>query len=104
MSSGDTGATESIQDGPMLTEQKARTMGLVDMVVDEEASLARAAQELAVDFATRSGPAFASLKRLLRGPVVEEMTKRTPASIAEFLDIWYSPATREQLNMFEIRG
>jgi len=38
----------------------------------------------------------------LRWPT-EEMRRREPASVEEFADIWYSPATWERLQKITIR-
>ena len=38
-----------------------------------------------------------------RGPVAAEMRRVEPPSIAEFVEIWYSKSTREQLEKIQIR-
>ena len=47
--------------------------------------------------------AFRSIKALLRGRVIEVMRATEAASIEDFVEIWYSAATREQLRRIQIR-
>jgi len=74
----------------------------VDQVVPPEKLLAEAAKS-ALALAGAGGPAFPSIKRLLRGPVAEVMVKREPDSIAEFVEIWYADATWDKLKKIKIR-
>ena len=46
--------------------------------------------------------AFRSIKGLLRRPVARRMREGEAASIREFVEIWYSESTREQLAKIEI--
>jgi hypothetical protein len=48
--------------------------------------------------------AFTSLKKLLRGPIADEMRRREPESLREFVEIWYSEATRRKLKKIQIRA
>ena len=43
------------------------------------------------------------MKELLRRSVTEEISRRERESIAKFVDIWYSPETRETLQKITIR-
>jgi hypothetical protein len=51
----------------------------------------------------KDGAAFRSFKRHLRVPVAEEMAKREESSVEEFVEIWYSEATRKHLREIQIR-
>ena len=96
-------AQKVLFSGAMYSAEAARDLGLVDQVV-AETELANAAREIAGDFARKDAAAFAALKRLLRQPLIEAWQKQEPDSLREFLNIWYSPATREQLMKIEIRS
>ena len=61
------------------------------------------AMNAAREFGGKSRPAFQSMKRLLRGPVAEEMRRRERASIEDFVDIWYSEATWRNIREIRIR-
>ena len=99
---GDRNAERIASSGTMFAPEEALALGLVDRVVPE-AELLRAARELARDFGAKDPAAFRSVKALLRGPALDEMARREEASLREFVDIWYSDATREQLRKIEIR-
>ncbi|AEB10650.1 enoyl-CoA hydratase/isomerase family protein [Desulfobacca acetoxidans] len=87
--------------GEMYSAEAALAMGLVDQVV-EEADIIPVSRLEAMELAEQDTTAFASLKKLLRRPHVEAMQPYEAASIQEFLDIWYSPATREKLKQIQI--
>jgi enoyl-CoA hydratase/carnithine racemase len=95
-------AEEVLFTGAMYSADEARRLGLVDRVEEPE-RVAAAALEEARALARQDAVAFRSIKNLLRGPVAEEMRRREPASVQEFADIWYSPATWERLKKIEIR-
>ncbi len=97
---GSAAATKILTSGAMFTAEEALSLGLVEEVQPEAAVLDRA-RRVASDLASRSASAFASMKSLLRRPAVEEMRRREQESIREFIEIWYSPATRA--NLREIR-
>jgi hypothetical protein len=62
-----------------------------------------AATKVARDLGNKSQPAFSSIKGLLRNPVAERMRAAEPESIREFVKIWYSEATRKNLQNIVIR-
>jgi 3,2-trans-enoyl-CoA isomerase len=99
---GSAAATEVLYSGEMFSAEQARSLGLVDEVQPEEAVLDRAAKA-ASDLASRPAAAFASIKLLLRRPVIEEIRRREEESIREFVEIWYSPGTRAKLRNIRIR-
>ncbi len=100
---GDRNAQQIAYSGAMYTADEAVALGLVDRVTPPEDLLA-AAGELARVHGAKDPAAFRSVKMLLRGPVLEEMARREDASLREFVEIWYSPATRENLRRIPIRA
>lgn len=95
-------ATRVLYSGAMFPAEEARAMGLVDEVEPEERVMDRA-RSVASDLGSRSPSAFAHVKVLLRGPVAEEIRRREKDSIAEFIEIWYSPETWAKLQEIQIR-
>jgi enoyl-CoA hydratase/carnithine racemase len=89
--------------GAMYAPEEALALGLVDRVVPE-ASLLEAAREVARVHGAKEPAAFRSVKALLRGPVLEEMARREEASLREFVEIWYSERTWENLKRIEIHA
>ena len=89
--------------GAMFTPEEALALGLVDRVVPE-AELLAAAREVAGVHGAKEPAAFRSVKALLRGPVLEEMARREEASLREFVEIWYSERTWENLRKIEIHA
>ena len=55
------------------------------------------AKKIAGQYAEKDAAAFKGIKRLLRGPIAEEIMKRERDSILEFVDIWYSESTWKNL-------
>lgn len=99
---GPRNAEKILESGAMYSAEQAQAMGLVDLVAPEENVMAEA-RRVAAGFAATAGPAFASIKRLLRASVLAGIDAAEKESIDEFIDIWYSPATRENLKKIEIR-
>ena len=100
---GSRNAEHVLYSGAMFTAEEAAGFGLVDKVVTEE-TLESEARKIAVEMAGKSPDAFRSVKMLLRGPVAKVMEASEAASIREFVDIWYSPATREKVKNIQIHG
>ena len=96
-------AQEMLFGGGLYSAEDALGLGLVDAVVSD-AELADAARATARRHAARDPAAFRSIKRLLRQPVVDAMLAREAASIAEFVDIWYSESTWKNLQEIKIHG
>jgi enoyl-CoA hydratase/carnithine racemase len=88
--------------GAMFSPQEALELGLIDRIVPGDELLQAAIEEARI-FGSRDPQVFASMKKMLRGPVVEEMRRLEADSIREFVDIWYTESTREQLKKIEIR-
>jgi Delta3-Delta2-enoyl-CoA isomerase len=99
---GSRNAALILNSGALLPAAEAADLGLVDQAVDPEL-FGEAVAGAASTHAAKDQAAFASIKHLLRGPVAEEFARRERASIARFVDIWYSPSTRRQLEKITIR-
>ncbi|HSP17128.1 MAG TPA: enoyl-CoA hydratase/isomerase family protein [Thermoanaerobaculia bacterium] len=99
---GSRNATEILYSANLYSGDEASAMGLVDEVVAEAEVPARA-NAVASELASKSGAAFANMKRLLRGQIADNIRRLEPQSIAEFADIWYSEETRERLRKITIR-
>jgi 3,2-trans-enoyl-CoA isomerase len=100
---GDKAAQEMLYSAAMYTAEEAAWLGLVHRVCPEE-NLLNEAETIAGDFARKDLVAFGSIKRLLRLPLVERWIQREEASIREFITIWYSDNTRENLKKIKIHG
>ena len=100
---GDRNAQTILLGGEMYAAEDAVRLGLVDQVSAEAKMLVDAGQ-VARRLADKDAAAFASIKRLLRRPIGDEMARRESDSIAEFIDIWYSPATWKKLQGIKIRS
>jgi len=91
-----------LYSGEMFHAGEAKRLGLVEEVASPEDLMARA-EAHARRLATSDAVAFASIKKLIRGPIAAEMRRREGDSIREFADIWYSEATWKRLEKIEIR-
>lgn len=98
---GGANATKILFSGSMYSSEEARSIGLVDEAATEH-DLMDVAFNMASDLASKSLPAFSSIKSLLRRNVVEQMTRREEESIKEFVDIWYSEDTWASLQNIRI--
>ena len=81
--------------------EEAQTLELVDEVITEE-DLIEIANKKISDLIDKPTPAFASIKSLLRKPVLDKMLQKEKESIEEFVDIWYSDKTWENLKNVKI--
>ena len=100
---GQKNAERILLSGSLYSAEEATSLGLVDQVCEPD-QLASSALETAGQFAAPDPVAFASIKRLLRMPIAERMKESEADSIREFIDIWYSAQTREQLEKIKIRS
>ena len=89
--------------GAMYSAEDAHAIGLIDEVVAPVAVLPRAV-ETAAEMAGRDLVAYAAIKNLLRGPLAERIRLAEAGSIQRFVEIWYSPSTRELLKGVRIRA
>jgi 3,2-trans-enoyl-CoA isomerase len=99
---GERTAQAILYRGAMYTADQALEMGLVDQTVSQENLLAET-RTVAREFAQKDARAFRSIKLLLRSSVAEAMRNKEPASINEFVDIWYEPETWSRLQEIKIR-
>jgi Delta3-Delta2-enoyl-CoA isomerase len=97
---GSHNATEILTSAKLYSAEEARDLGLVEEAVSD---LAGRVNAVATELASKSGPAFADMKRLLRSEVAATMRRVEPESIARFVEIWYSDATRDHLQKISIR-
>ena len=98
---GSRNAQSIVYSGAMYSAEEAFQLGLVDQVSAEDA-LAEDGRKIAQELAQKDNSAFRSIKHLLRKPVAEEMIKRERDAIHEFVDIWYSEQTWDNLKEIEI--
>jgi enoyl-CoA hydratase/carnithine racemase len=99
---GSRNAEEVLYTGAMYHPEEALRLGLVDDIYSGE-DLLEKSRAAARELGGKSQPAFQNMKRLLRGPVAEEMRRRESASIGEFVDIWYSEVTWRNVQEIRIR-
>lgn len=98
---GSAAAQEILYSGRMYSAEEALAIRLVDRVSGLD-DLAEEARGVAQGFCAKDRFAFASIKRLLRGPVYNEMIQREESSIREFVEIWYSESTWKNLQGIKI--
>jgi len=98
---GSRNAQSILYSGAMYSAEEACQLRLVDQVSSEEA-LTEDARKIAQELAQKDSSAFRGIKHLLRKPAVEEMIKREKDAILEFVDIWYSEQTWENLKEIKI--
>ncbi len=98
---GGRNAESILYSGSMYSAEEALILGLVHQVSSEE-NLLSDAKRVAEKFANNGGRAFQSIKHLLRQSIAKEIIKKERASVLEFVDIWYSPETREQIERIKI--
>jgi 3,2-trans-enoyl-CoA isomerase len=98
---GSKNAQSIVYSGAMYSAEEALQLGLVDRVSSENA-LAEDARKVAQELAQKDSSAFRAIKHLLRKPVAEQMIKREKDAILEFVDIWYSQQTWENLKEINI--
>ena len=92
-----------VYSGKMHSAEEAHSLGMIDKVASEDQFL-KTLTEVAEDFAKKDLAAFASIKKLFKLDTLAKIESDESRSISEFVDIWYSDSTREQLAKIEIRG
>lgn len=95
-------AEQITYSGAMNSAEEALSLGLVDRITSENEFL-KVVGEIAEDFNGKDLSAFASVKKLLKSDALARIENDEGRSISEFVDIWYSDSTREQLAKIEIR-
>ena len=99
---GDQAAQHVLYSGKMFGAEEALEIGLIDQAVTES-SFATSVNKMAIECAAINSKAFSSTKKLIRSEVYKKIQKHEKKSISEFVDIWYSKSTREQLAKIQIR-
>lgn len=89
--------------GAMYSAEQAKNIGLVDKVCEPDGLMA-GAQEAALALASLYGPAFESIKKLLRSDTGDIMKIKDERHREEMIDIWYSGETWERLKQIKIHG
>lgn len=91
-----------IYSGKMYSAEEALNLGLVDQVSSED-KFDQEVLDFAEEYAGKDMTAFASIKKMLKQDTLNKIESYEHESISEFVDIWYSESTREQLAKIEIR-
>ena len=99
---GSARATRVVVTGTLFTGPEALELGLVDRLMPRDDVLT-ATQGEAQSLAAKAQPAYGMTKRFLRQGALENMEAREAVSIAQFVRVWYSPETREELKKIVIR-
>ena len=92
-----------LYSGKMYSAREALSRGLVDKVSGEGEFLPDVTQ-IAHKFAEKNIKAFSSIKKMLKLDTLNGININEKESISEFVDVWYSDSTREQLSKIEIRS
>jgi enoyl-CoA hydratase/carnithine racemase len=100
---GGKNAQAILYDGLMYSAETAAQLGMIDEVSSHE-SLMNDARELAQRLAGKDAAAFRSIKKLLRAPVAENMARNEEQSVQEFVSIWYSESTWQNLRGITIHS
>lgn len=100
---GGRAASKILYTGKMFTAEEALDMGLIDQAASED-ELIDAAKHFAHEMGHLDQVAYQSVKTLLKKEYVEIIDHDEEASISEFVDIWYSERTRENLKKIVIRN
>jgi enoyl-CoA hydratase/carnithine racemase len=96
-------AERLVYTGAMYSAEEAYKIGLIDQI-SSEVDLAGEVRKIAMQYAEKDGVAYKSIKKLLRGPIAEDIMKREKDSILEFVDIWYSETTWRNLQEKKIHS
>ena len=94
-------AEQILLTGQMYSAEAAERIGLVDEVVDED-KLNEATSKKGEELAAIDSVAYTGLKKLLRQSVIARIERLEQDSIRDFIEIWYSPSTRAQLQKVKI--
>ena len=95
-------AEDIAMSGRMLQPEEAKELGLIDLTCEPQALL-ETARERVERLARNDLRAYANIKRLSRCHSWERIQKHEGESIRHFLDLWYSPETRDRLEQILIR-
>jgi len=96
-------AETAVYSGAMYSPEEALELGLIDRIVSPD-ELETEARKIAEEYASKDGAAFKSIKHLLRKTLADDFARKEKDSILEFVDIWYSENTWNQLQDKTIRS
>ena len=82
--------------GRNFSDEAAIAAGVADELADA-AAVESTARERLEEFVAKDSHSFAVTKRYLRSPVVERIRANNRLLLPEWLDCWFSPATRERI-------
>jgi len=99
---GNANATDILYSGKMFSADEALKLGLIHETATEPELMSHARYQAGV-MGEKYQPAFAAIKGLLRKSTGENMAAGEAASIKEFVDIWYSETTWENIKKINIR-
>ena len=100
---GGKNAQAILYDGTLYSAETAVQLGMIDKVSSTE-RLMKDAREMAQRMTEKDAAAFRSIKNLLRAPVAEDMARNEERSVQEFVSIWYSESTRQNLRGITIHS
>jgi len=100
---GSRNAQTVLYSGAMYSSKEAMGLGLIEQHTSSD-RLLDTARETAAGFADKQPETFASIKQLLRTPVIDTIRDREAASVREFVDIWYSRETRANVKKIKIHS
>ncbi len=88
--------------GDMYSAQQAKEIGLVDLISSQEL-FTKDCMTVATGFVSKFGPAYQSIKNLLRSDTAAIMRDKDNQYRSEMIDIWYSEDTWARLKKIKIR-
>ncbi len=89
--------------GAMFSPEEAKSIGLIDEIVMPE-EISTRSMVVALDYASRYGKAFESIKNLLRTDTAKKMREKDEELRDEMVDIWYSKETWMRLQNIRIHA
>lgn len=98
---GSYNASKILYSGQMYTAVEAKEIGLIDAISDEKL-IQDDAYKKTQEYFLKSHKAFSSIKKLLRNPIAREMKQNEIKSIDNFIEIWYSDYTQQNLQKIKI--
>ena len=99
---GDAATARVLTSAKLFDGTEACALGLVDQLLPAN-RLLDAARARAAELSHGHLEAFRALKGLLRNTAAQRMRASEPASIEDFVEIWYSENTRRELRAIDIR-
>ncbi|MFH2037657.1 MAG: enoyl-CoA hydratase/isomerase family protein [Candidatus Zixiibacteriota bacterium] len=100
---GNKNAESILLSGKMFTAEEGFEGGFINQISDEKTILTDAFK-IAEVFSQKDAISYSSIKKLLREPIVASYKNYEEKSIDEFIEIWYSDSTMEQLKRIKIHS